>query len=254
MQASREVKPRTSEPFTNVKKHVAFYISGPIEEHIPRSPRVREYIANLNTLKKHSKFFAEHFVTGNERCDLDIADYNVDNEFAIILKIMRLLDTLEMACPESTAADALTGGMVDAIENEMGINSFPGTRVTSPIDGKESFTRLFDLWQCGNQIRSTSVTHFLVVVIFRRTRVALQCLSTDEFNEYWDRTNEDDHGTLRQIMIAVIMMSPCFEDSRELRSQYLEELPDEIKEPMIHLMMEHRSEVVKIDKFVSIYD
>lgn len=196
-----------------------------------------KYTANLDMLRNHSKLFAETFVSGHEWCGIDSTDYNSHGEFATVLKIMRWIDILELVRPD-TRIDKIPNGSVSPDElDRWGISRHEGT---APLLGTESYRHLFNLWFCGDQIRSVSVTRYLMVIMFRRAVVARQYLSTQVFNEYWNKTREYRFAKLRKMMVTIMLIAGPFENDFAARSQILRELPEEVKDLMIHLMVEYR--------------
>lgn len=195
------------------------------------------YRANLDMLRNHSKFFAERFVTGFEWCCLDSTYFNSHDEFTTVLKIMRYIDILELVRPD-TRIDKIPYGSIRPEElDRWGI---PRHEVLAPFDGTESFTFLFNLWLCGDQIRSISITRYLMVVMFRRPMLSRQYLSTQIFNEYWVRTRENRYAQLRKMLITILLIAAPFENDFQTRSQVLKEVPDEVKDLMIHQMVYYR--------------
>lgn len=203
-------------------------------------------------LRKHSQVFAETFVTGQEWLGLEIQDYNSDDEFTTVLKIMRYIDVLELLRPSLKVYEVQPGSIHP---QELASKGIAETEAMIPFDGTESYTRLFNLWLCGNRIQSTSVTRFLMLNIFGRPVRMRQALSTQVFKEYWNKTNDNEHESLRKMMVTVMLMSPPFEDDYAARSQILEELPFGVKDLMIHQMVEHRSTPINAyDDYVSSYE
>lgn len=211
-----------------------------------------KYTASLDMLRNHSKLFAEKFVSGHEWCGIDSTDYNSHGEFATVLKIMRWIDILELVRPD-TRIDQIPNDSIQPEElDRWGISRHEGT---APLLGTEPYRHLFNLWFCADQIRSLSVTRYLMVTLFGRPVVARQYLSTQVFNEYWNKTMEDRYANLRKMMLTITLIAPPFEDDFVTRSRILRELPDEVKDLMIHLMVEYRDTNIDAWKdFVTEYD
>lgn len=195
----------------NSRRLVAFYLNG---ENIDAAKEWK-YIADLDMLRGHSNFFAGKFVSGQEWCSLDSTYYNNDEEYTTILKIMRYLSVLELVRPDTQVSQVPDGSIRPEELTRFGL---PSEEATAPFNGTESFSHLFNLWLCGNQIRSTSVTRYLMLVIYRRPVVAQQYLSTQVFNEYWWKTNDNEHANLRRMMVHVMMLTPRFKEDYDTRS------------------------------------
>ncbi|KAJ4386356.1 hypothetical protein N0V93_009251 [Gnomoniopsis smithogilvyi] len=211
-----------------------------------------KYVADLDMLRSHSQLFATKLVNGQEYCALDITYYNRSDEFTTVLKIMRYIDVVQLLRPHSYIYEVPAGAIQP---EELARFNFPATEATPPFDNTESYPHLFNLWLCGNQIRSSSITRYLVLAIFLKVRATRHSLSSEDFIEYWVNTNDNEHEVLRRLMVTVVLMSPDFEENREWRSQMLSALPDEVKEAMIHQTTEHRSRPVNAySDFVSNWD